>query len=60
MQKRWLVDLTNAERAELEALSRRGTAPARKIAHARVLLLAADGGLTDDQIATVAGLDLDR
>ena len=50
MQKRWLVDLSGAERAELEALTRRGKAPARKIAHARVLLLASEGQ-TDGEIA---------
>jgi Homeodomain-like domain-containing protein len=52
--KRWLVDLTETERAELEALTRRGNAPARKIAHARVLLLAHDG-LTDEDIAVATG-----
>ena len=54
MQKRWLVDLTETERSELEALTRRGKAPARKIAHARVLLLAAEG-LTDGEIAAATG-----
>jgi transposase len=54
MQKLWLVDLTDAERAELESLTRRGNAPARKIAHARVLLLAAEG-LTDEQISVATG-----
>jgi len=49
-----LVELTDAERSELEALTRRGSAPARKIAHARVLLLAADG-LTDQEIAAATG-----
>ena len=54
MEKRWLVDLTDAERSELDALTRRGNAPARKIAHARVLLLA-DDGLTDEEIAAATG-----
>lgn len=54
MRKRWLVDLTDAERVELESVTRRGRAPARKVAHARVLLLAADG-LTDDEIAAATG-----
>ena len=35
MHKRWLVDLSDAERAELEALTRRGKVPARKVARAR-------------------------
>src|ERR671934_347913 len=52
--KRWVVDLTEDERAQLEALTRRGTAPVRKVAHARVLLLAAEGD-TDDQIAVKTG-----
>src|SRR5919204_5196741 len=52
--KRWVVDLTEDERARLEALTRRGTAPVRKVAHARVLLLAADGH-TDEQIAVKTG-----
>ena len=55
MRKRWLVDLTEEERVQLEALTRRGKAPARKIAHARVLLLASEGRLTDDQIAAATG-----
>lgn len=54
MWKRWLVDLSDEERADLEALTRRGKAPARKVAHARVLLLASDG-LTDEQIAMATG-----
>jgi transposase len=54
MRKRWLVDLPDEERADLEALTRRGKAPARKVAHARVLLLASDG-LTDEQIAMATG-----
>jgi transposase len=53
-QKRWVVDLTPDERARLEVLTRRGTAPVREVAHARVLLLAADGH-TDEQIATTIG-----
>ena len=55
MRKRWLVELTDAERAQLEAVTRRGKAPARKIAHARVLRLAAEGRLTDDEIAAATG-----
>ena len=54
MRKRWLVDLTQEERAELESVTKRGRAPARKVAHARVLLLAAEG-MTDDQIAAATG-----
>lgn len=54
MHKPWAVDLIDAERSELEALTRRGNAPSRRIAHARVLLLAAEG-LTDEEIAAATG-----
>jgi hypothetical protein len=40
MQKRFRVTLTEAERAQLEALTSKGKAAARKIARARILLLA--------------------
>ena len=40
MAKRYRVTLEAAERVELEALISRGKAAARKLAHARVLLLA--------------------
>ena len=54
MAKKWIVDLTAEERADLEALTRRGEAPVRKVAHARVLLLA-DDGLPDAEIALRLG-----
>jgi transposase len=50
MRKRWLVDLSDEERADVEAPNRRGKTPTRKVAHARALLLASDG-LTDEQVA---------
>ena len=50
MRKRYIVDLTEAERAELQSMIRKGIAPARRLTRARVLLLA-DEGKTDDQIA---------
>ena len=53
-QKRWVVDLTEDERSRLEALTRRGTAPVRRVTHARGLWLAADG-YTDDHIAADTG-----
>lgn len=49
MAKKWVVDLTDDERSQLEALTRRGVAPVRSVAHARVLLLA-DAGQTDAEI----------
>jgi hypothetical protein len=50
MNKRYIVDLTTDERANLLALLGKGVAPARKLARARILLLA-DEGVTDEEIA---------
>jgi hypothetical protein len=49
MHKRYPVKLTDSERDFLKRLIAAGTAPARKLAHARILLKAADGW-TDAQI----------
>jgi transposase len=54
VEKKWIVDLTAEERQDLTALSRAGTAPVRKVAHARILLLA-DEGLPDGEIALRLG-----
>jgi hypothetical protein len=43
MHQKYVVILTDAERADLERLIAAGTAPARKLAHARVLLKADKG-----------------
>ena len=48
--KKYRVDLTAAERDELQALIRHGKAAVRKVTRARILLKAAEG-LTDDEIA---------
>jgi transposase len=48
--KRYIVELTDAERDQLRALASKGAASARKIRRARTLLLAADGR-TDAAIA---------
>ena len=50
MNKRYIVDLTEDERAGLLALLHKGTAPARKLTRARILLRA-DEGDTDRGIA---------
>ncbi len=50
MNKRYIVDLTADERAELLALLSRGVASARKLTRARILRLA-DEGNTDEEIA---------
>jgi transposase len=49
MDKRYPVKLTDSQRDSLKRLIAAGTAPARKLAHAR-LLLKADEGWTDAQI----------
>lgn len=43
MDKKYPVELTDDERTELTALLRAGTAPARKLTHARILLKADQG-----------------
>ena len=50
MPKRYLVDLTTAERTELSTLVRRGVTSARRLTRARILLLA-DEGRPDEAIA---------
>jgi putative transposase len=48
------VELTDAERDQLRALTRRGAASARRITRARILLLA-DQGLPDRRVAEAVG-----
>ena len=48
--KKYIVTLTESERAELRKLISTGKGAARRLAHARVLLKA-DQGLTDERIA---------
>ncbi len=54
MTKLHAVTLTDTERDQLGALTRRGSAPARRITRARILVLAADG-LPDRRIAEGVG-----
>lgn len=54
-RKKYRVDLTAEERQTLEQLLQRGKSRARKLVRARILLQA-DEGLTDEEIAT--GLDV--
>jgi DNA-binding transcriptional ArsR family regulator len=55
MMKKYTVTLTETERDELEKLIAAGTAPARKLTHARILLKADQGplgsGWVDERIA---------
>lgn len=50
MNKKYIVTLTDSERAELHKLISTGKGAARRLAHARVLLKV-DQGLTDERIA---------
>jgi hypothetical protein len=62
MRKRYVVHLTEEERARLHTLVGQGTAPARLLTHARILLKANQGeagpGWIDAAIASA--LDVDR
>jgi transposase len=53
--KKYLVDLSDDERATLQALVRRSKAQARKVTRARILLHAARGA-TNAEIATALGV----
>ena len=50
MEKKYIVTLTDSERAELRKLISSGKGAARRLAHARILLKT-DQGLRDEQIA---------
>lgn len=62
MRKRYVVQLTEEERAQLHTLVGQGTAPARLLTHARILLKANQGEAGPGWIdAMIAGaLDVDR
>ncbi len=53
MAKRYLVDLTDDERATLTALTRKGKVAARRLKRAQILLAAADGTSDEAIAATV-------
>src|SRR5918995_5085800 len=53
--KKYLIDLTDEERAILQALVQRGKSQARKVTRARILLHAARGA-TDSEIVTALGV----
>src|SRR6478752_5367248 len=52
--EKYLVSLDGAERAALLDATRKGKTAARRIAHARILLLADEGRPDDEIAATVA------
>lgn len=57
---KYVVNLSESERSRLKDMSRNGQAPAKKILHARILLLAdqshQEGGWTDQRIGEAMGL----
>lgn len=53
-KRQHVVELTEAERQHLQALTRKGTGSARRLRRARILLLAAQG-LPDRRVAEGAG-----
>ncbi len=55
MNIRYHVDMSSAERAELELLLAGGSQAVRKLKRAQILL-AADAGMSDDDIATSVGV----
>src|SRR3954469_18833193 len=55
MRKKYAVSLDDGQRAEVEKVVRSGVWPARKVAHARVLL-GADDGETDAEVAEAVGV----
>ncbi|WP_433192131.1 IS630 family transposase [Nocardia sp. CA-107356] len=54
----YVVCLTSEQRSELEAVTRRATAPQRQVLRARIVLAAADG-VSNAGIATVLGVCVD-
>jgi transposase len=56
-KKKYVVDLSAAERTTLEQLLQKGKSSARKLTRAR-LLLQADEGLTDEESATALGVGI--
>ena len=54
-KKRYIVELTATEEAELDALTRKGEVRARKMKRAQVLLKAQQGA-TDAQIVAALGV----
>lgn len=56
-KKKYVVDLTAEERTTLEQLLQKGKSRARKLTRARILLQA-DEGLTDEEIATALAVGI--
>ncbi len=60
MIKKYVVSLSNEERFQLQAMISTGRSAARKLSHARILLLAdtAEGGRTDREIVAAVGVSV--
>ena len=60
MAQKYIVTLNKEERAELQTMISTGKSAARKLNHARILLLAdaAEGGRTDQQIVDAVGVSV--
>jgi len=56
-KKKYIVDLSDAEREELQQLIRRGKHSSRRVTRARILLKAASGS-TDEEIVAALGVGL--
>ena len=54
--KKLIIQLTTGQQQALEAFTRVGQAPARKINHAHILLKSAEGKWTDAQISQAFGV----
>lgn len=54
--KKYSIQLTAEQRHALEELTSKGQAPARKMAHAHILLKSDEGGWTDEQISQAFGV----
>ncbi len=60
MAKKYLVSLSKEERSQLQTMTLTGKSAARKLCHARILLLAdtAEGGRTDQEIVDAVGVSV--
>ena len=60
MAQKDIVSLSKAERSQLQTMISTGKSAARKLSHARILLLAdiAEGGRTDQEIVAAVGVSV--
>lgn len=57
---KYMIDLSDEQRHQLQQITKNGQAPAKKILHAQMLLLSdvghSEGGWTDEQISSALGV----